>query len=381
MNHDPNIGPTQEELNEILQQTPKEEGGTWSAEDLIRYAEEHPVEPIIDGLLNVGETLLLHGTEENFKSFFVLQVAESICTARPLLRGWVVPSKRRVGVVETEMHPAGLGERLGKMFADGGISSEMLFLSQAAIEHWRGLNLRGKFEMLEAWIANHDIEVLIVDTANDFFRGRDNPLDERVVGGFFDRMRKLHLQARILVRHDRKKKEHDGGAHSNELIRGSARWKEDPETILYLKRKDKRTHEVHMEVGKLRYGKKPEPQDLWFDAKCFRLTPLPPVIAVLENGGKSREELVSECQQRFGVGGRKVSDMLDEEGDFIVRGQEGHKKTLEIDPERAKEAPWHPFLGCHSESHPPMYIEGGPHIAGGEAMAVAAPASPPEAAE
>jgi hypothetical protein len=322
----------------------------------------------------------LHGTEENFKSVFVLQLAESISMARPLLRRWEVPSKRRVGVVETEMHPAGLGERLGKMFAEGGVPREMLFLSKEAIGEWRGLNLRDKFEMLEAWIAKYGIEVLIVDTANDFFRGRDNPSDERVVGEFFDRIRNLHIKARILVRHDRKKKEHDGLAHSNELIRGSARWKEDPETILYLKRKDKRTHEVHMEVGKLRYGRKPEPLALWFDALDFRLTPLPPVIAVLEKGSLSRQQILVDCDERFGIRSRKGDDLVVEERDFLIESQEGHQRILKIDPERAKEAPWYSFLGCRAESHP-MYVETGPTITEGTTIDTAIPGGSSGSAE
>lgn len=38
---------------------------SWSAAALIRLAKEHPPEPILEGLLNVGDTLLMHGTEES----------------------------------------------------------------------------------------------------------------------------------------------------------------------------------------------------------------------------------------------------------------------------------------------------------------------------
>ena len=335
-----------------------------SAEDLIRQAKERPPEPIIEGLLNVGEILVLHGTEESFKSIFVLQVAASICSRRPFLRRWAVPTSRRVGVLDTEMHRAGLGQRLGKLYASSPLPPGMAFFTEGALTYWRKCNFKDKFELLFDWVTRSEIDVLLIDTASDFFRGKDNPSDERIVGEFFDRIRNLPVKGRILVRHDRKKKEHDGGAHSNELIRGSARWKEDPEAIVCLKRVDKRTHEVCMEVGKLRYGAKPEPLQLWFDARCFRLIPLPPVIAVLEDGSKSREELVTECKQRFGIEERKVSDMIDDETDFIVRGQDGHKRTLELDPERVKAAPWYSFLECESKNQP-MQLHSGPHTPGG----------------
>jgi hypothetical protein len=66
---------------------------SWSAQDLIRHAKEHPPEPIIKGLLNKGDILLLHGSEESFKSIFVLQIAESISLGSDLLRYWKVPNK------------------------------------------------------------------------------------------------------------------------------------------------------------------------------------------------------------------------------------------------------------------------------------------------
>jgi AAA domain len=332
-----------------------------SAEELIRHAKEHPPEPIIQGLLNVGETLVIHGTEESFKSVFVLQIAESVSTGGPLLRRWEVHSHYRVGVLDTEMHRAGLGERLGKMFAPGAPPDGLFFFGEDALARWRNLRFADKFAMLEEWISHSYIDVLIVDTANDFFRGHDNPSDERIVGEFFDRMRSLPLKARILVRHDRKKKEHDFGAHSNELIRGSARWKEDPEAILYLKRKDKRTHEVHSEVGKLRYGRKPESQALWFDARCFRLTPLPPVIAVLEAGGLSRQQVIAECEERFGINSRKADDLVGDEREFLTETHEGHRRILKIDPDHSKAAPWYSFLEYRAESQP-MYIQSGPKI-------------------
>jgi hypothetical protein len=336
------------EIHSSSSVSPAEMEGSWSAERVIRFAKKYPPKPIVQGLLNEGETLLIHGTEESFKSFFVIELAKCISIGCPFLRAWPIPTPRRVGILETEMHPAGLGERLAKIFADVAVPGEMLFFDPNLLDAWRGMSLKGKFEALGNWVETARIQVLMVDTANDFFRGSDNPSDERVVGEFFDGMRNLpeSLVARILVRHDRKKKEHDGGAHSNELIRGSARWKEDPEAIVYLKRVHKRTHEVYLEVGKLRYGAKPEPLQLWFDADRFRLVPLPPVIAALESGVGTREEIVTYCSRCFGVGTRTVDEMLHAESAYLNEGRERHKRTFEVDMERAKEAPapWSPFF-------------------------------------
>ena len=209
-------------------------------------------------------------------------------------------------------------------------------------------DLAGKFKLLSQWVAQENIEVLLIDTANDFFRGRNNPSEETVVGCFFDALRNLPVKATGMVRHDRKRKGDDALADSsNEQIRGSAEWKEDPEVILHLARQDRRTNKVQFEVGKLRYGSKPEPLSVWFDAGCFRLIPLPPVIAVLETGPKSRQDVLTECKVRFGLSERKVDEMLGEHKPFLRENQQGHQKVFEIDWDRAVGARWFSFARRH----------------------------------
>jgi hypothetical protein len=319
---------------------------TRSADDLIRHAKAHPPEPMIKGLVNKGDILLLHGSEECFKSVFVLQMAESLATGNPLLTCWNVPRAWRVGVIETEIHEVMLGERLHNMFPAGDPPGSLLFMAEGEIRNWRPLTLSKKFESIQKWTRDNGIEVLMVDTANDFFRGPDNPSDERNVGQFFDELRNVNIGGRFIVRHDRKKKANSNGHdNSNEQIRGSAEWKEDPEAIVSLARPDRRTHEVTLEVGKLRYGIKPEPMALWFDAKRFRLTALPPMIEVLSAGDShSREDIVAQCRLRFGLAERKVADMIAEQGPFLEETQRGHSKAYAIDMNKVESAPWYRSL-------------------------------------
>jgi len=218
-------------------------------------------------------------------------------------------------------------------------------LRESELRDWRRLALKRKFESIEAWVREEKIEVLMIDTANDFFRGDDNPSAETDVGGFFDELRNLKVGVRVIVRHDRKKKvEVDDLINSNERIRGSAEWKEDPETILSLERQDRRTNQVALEVGKLRYGIKPQPFDAWFDAANFRLTALPPVIAVLQEGKRSRREIIAACEKRFGLADRTVDDMLKIERTYLDEKQEGHEKTFQINGKQALGAPWAVFF-------------------------------------
>ena len=312
--------------------------------DLIRKAQEDRPIPIIDGLLNENQLMLIHGTEECFKSVFVMQIAACLAEGLPLLRLWPIPQPRCVGVLETEMDEGGMGDRAAKMFDGRTPPDNAIFYPNSELKEWRRASMQGKFTRLENWIKEDGLEVLIVDTANDFFRGNADPSVEQCAGGFFDNMRNLPVKARIIVRHDRKSHEDTTDLHSNEKIRGSGEWKEDPETILYMQRVDRRTNQAWLDVGKLRYGMKPEPLNLWFDAGNFLLTPLPPIIALLAEEPLSRSEILTKCKDRFDLGQRKVDEMLKQEGGFVQSFARGHEKVFRINKVSMQDAPWGQFL-------------------------------------
>jgi hypothetical protein len=312
-----------------------------SANELIQRATEHPRRPIIQGLLNEGEILLLHGSEDSFKSFFVLQVAEAVSIGQPLL-AWRVPNPRTVGVLETELNETGLGERLARMFTGGHAPENLRFFSEAQLREWRPRSLREKINYVQNWIDAETIQVLLIDTANDFFRGSVSPSQEQSVGEFFDELRRLRVQAQFIVRHDRKSNRDTG--NPNDRIRGSAEWKEDPEVILAITREDRRTNEVVLSVDKLRYEGKPDPLTLWFDAETFRLARVPPLIAVLLSGKRSRTQIVHAFRNRFSIGQRKADEVIKENREFLISEQVGRDKYFDINLDKALETPWEDFV-------------------------------------
>jgi AAA domain-containing protein len=83
---------------------------------------------------------LLHGSEENYKSMFIVQMAECIAAETPLLRTWKTHGRRRVGIIETEMHEAMLGKRLGAMFKDGEPPEGLAFMREEQLKHWRRIS-------------------------------------------------------------------------------------------------------------------------------------------------------------------------------------------------------------------------------------------------
>ena len=322
------------ERDQLVQQRVKGEGElipTFSVEELIALAREKPPEPIIGGLLFAGDICLIHGQEESYKSIFVFQMADSIASGTRLLRRFNVPNPRRVGIVETELHESQLGGRLSLMFPDGQ-TPDNLRVFGAMREFRSARSMDSRLNLVRHWTAQEGIEVLLLDIASDFFRGPNNsPSDEQVVASFFEQLRDMHLTCGI-VRHDHKPRMEDGDdRNSNNRIRGSGEWKEDPEVVLWLAREDRRTNEVELQVGKLRYGAKPELMKPWFDAGNFRLTLLPPVIAVLEHGPLSRQALLKQCEWRFGLHSRKVDEMTQVLKPFLRSIQEGHGKAFELD--------------------------------------------------
>lgn len=305
-----------------------------SASDLITLARTSKHDFIIQEILSPGDIFLLHGFEETFKSVFVIDLAAHIADGKDYLAlGWRIPKGRRVGIIETEMHPEQMGIRLSRMYPHGDAPADLRFMLKEVLRNFkRARSLEKKFAVVADWVRHERLEVVVLDTANDFFRGKDDPKDETKAGEFFDRLRELNV-AWIIVRHDRKQQAGGlpfGDNGGNESIRGSAEFKEDPETIFQITRRDKRINEVKIECGKMRYGLKPEPAILWCDAGSFQMTAEKPVLAILGKDWMLRSRIVDEGKKRFGLSERKTDDMLAELKPVLEERQAGHSKQFRV---------------------------------------------------
>src|SRR5215472_4818765 len=155
--------------------------------ELIWQAKVSPPKPVISGLLHEKEIAGLHGAPEVFKTIFTLQLAESLATGKPFLGVWQVPKPRRVYFFETEMSGAALGSRLARMYAKQTPPSGICFADEAELRQFRrASDLQRKFGLLKDWAKEQKAEVLVLDTANPFFRGKESPNDETMAGAFFD---------------------------------------------------------------------------------------------------------------------------------------------------------------------------------------------------
>jgi hypothetical protein len=297
---------------------------------LIRKSRQTLVPWIVDGLWQEGGIAVVHSLEEEFKSTFSYQVADAIASGSPLLRTWVVPLARRVGIFETEMDDLEMGKRLGKLYPDDDFPEGLIVSDSELLNVFRKKQtLESKVECLSRWIEDNDIQVLIWDTVNSILASTD-PNSEIGISKFYDRLAMLPLKGTLIVRHDGKPSKDGAQRGSNQLVRGSNRIVEDASLVIHLRRQDKAQNKVRCEVGKLRNGRKPEPMELWFDAETFRLTRLHPIAAILEDGPHSRPELIAAADRRFGIKQRAIDGAINEIRSLLLESMRGHKKVFEL---------------------------------------------------
>jgi len=206
-----------------------------SVDQLIREAMQNPAVPIVDKLLNRGDRLLIHGYEETYKSMFALELARSISTGKPFLGELEVLHPVRVGMIETEMRNPGLGERLRRMFPDPHEVANIKYLNEAGLTALRRTSdFSKRIGIIHDFLTGEGCEVGIFDSAAELLSSKMSPDSEQDVQRYFDELERIkNVKTTIHIRHDAKPKLGGGDSNKNNLIRGSSRWKEVPETVLH----------------------------------------------------------------------------------------------------------------------------------------------------
>ena len=317
--------------------------------ELIWRAKTSPPKPISRGLLHEKEIAGLHGAPEVFKTIFTLQLAESLAIGKPFLGAWPV-RKRKVYFLETEMSDSALGSRLDKMYAGETPPQGVSFADEKQLREFRrATDLQQKFSLLRIWLRESKPDVLMLDTANPFFRGKESPNDETTAGAFFDLLADLPTKTKLFVRHNHKPRIDDSNEDAAAKIRGSGQFADVPDLLLELSRKDKRTNEAALSVSKYRHGSKPDDLTLWLDAGTLRLVSVPPVIHLLQSGPVTRRQLLAALDARFGIKQRKADELVSEQRPYVVERMSGHDRLFELDLEAATEADWYSRLETRSE--------------------------------
>ena len=314
-------------------------------DQLILEAKENPAVPVVDKLLNRGDRLLIHGYEETYKSGFAIELARCISTGKPFF-GELEARPMRVGIVETEMRNPGLGERLGKMFPDPKEVANIRYLNDAGLKALRNAKeFPSRVKVIDDFLTGEGCELAIFDSSADLFSSSMSPDNEQDVQHFFDEFEKIkHVKTQIHIRHDAKPKQGGGDTNKNNLIRGSSRWKEVPETVLHFSKKGNSHEAVKIEVGKLRYGRKPLPFTMRFDQQAYTVVPANPILWMLKGKMLTHEELEAEYWKRYRLKERTLSDHLKEANQYLEVRFDGRKRLYTSKPG------WHPdFLWRYRE--------------------------------
>lgn len=301
---------------------------------LINKSRSTQVPWIITDLWQENGITVVHSLEEEFKSIFSYQMAEAIAAGTPLARVWSVPQKRKVGIFETEMDDLEVGNRFSRMYPDGDYPPNLIPSDECLLKEFRKRpGLEAKFDCLERWMREHQIEILVWDTINSVLAASGDPNSEVALSKFFDRLALLPHKGVLLVRHDCKPTKDSSARNSNQLVRGSNRIVEDASLVLHLQREDKAKNKVRLTVGKLRNGRKPEPREMWFDAGTFRLTPLHPLAALLEAGSQTRPELIERADSRFAIKTRALDEAIAQfrTDSLLLESRNGHKSVLALE--------------------------------------------------
>jgi hypothetical protein len=322
-------------------------------EHLIWWAKTHPPKPVISNLLHEGEIAGLHGAPEVFKTIFSMQFALSLATGKPFLGVWQVPKRRRVYFFETEMSVLAMGKRLGQMYDGLEAPRGIYFADEAELKKFRrASDLQEKFCLLGEWVKEVEAEVLVIDTANPFFRGKQSPNDETTAGAFFDLLAELPGLVKVFVRHNHKPRIDDTNGDAAAKMRGSGQFSDVPDLLMELSRADKRTNEASLSVTKFRHGSRPDNLTIWLDSETLRLVSVPPVIDVLKHGPLTRTKLLAALDRRFGIKQRKADDLVraelvkpDGEPVCLVESKRGHERVLEIDWDAAPNSEWFSRVG------------------------------------
>lgn len=314
-------------------------------------AEKNPLSWLVSSTVLEGAIHVLHGDEESFKTTLTLQMMEALNLGGRFLL-WDVPGGKRVGIAELEMTERVFNDKASKFLraCKGGRVPEILTLHEKKRrEILRGKTAYERIKILADWAEYNKLDFLAVDSAAKLFPPGADPNSQSTASDVFSHLQSVGCAVWIIA-HDRKYIAGQEKARGNQEIAGSGRFAQDPDLILEMYRRDKRSPEAMISWGKMRVDFKPDDLPVFFDAVGQRLVPIHPLLHLLP---ATREELLKEAKHRFGWGERWTDTWIDSMAGVVTRETTGHKATFRPDPEKALTDLLQRQEGGRSQ-HPPL---------------------------
>lgn len=206
----------------------------------LRDTEIRKPESIVgDGILTESSFVLCYGKPGMGKTWLTLQMALAVASGTPWLG--IPTKKRRVGVLELELHQYYLRQRLLALAKN--MDPELAEEALANIEFLCRPAYRGVVDIMEppsrdgliSWIQGHGLGVLVLDAMSRIHFASENNAQEmgRVLAGI-ERIRD-ETQAGIWGVHHEPKESKDTNLSDLDAARGSSRFQSDPHTMMRLK--------------------------------------------------------------------------------------------------------------------------------------------------
>jgi hypothetical protein len=300
--------------------------------ELIELAKKHPLKWFVPDIVLEDAVHVLHGSEESFKTMLTLQLHEALALGTRFL-GRKVNARYMTGFAQLEMKPRQFGHRLAKFFVN--TMPEIKVMPETLREHMLGLKTpKERIGLIGDWATSEDLQFLSIDSSSKLFPAGYSPNEQDCASDVFNQLQRLPTT--WILSHDRKPwKEVQVG---NDEIVGSGRFKQDPDIVHQMVRRDARAPSVEFHWGKMRAGEKPEPLSLFFDRIDYRLYPFHPYLHLLEQKAMSGISIITEAEARFGWKERRareylksLQELIAEDGKLIcTQSFRGHAKVFEI---------------------------------------------------
>lgn len=300
--------------------------------ELIELTKKRPLKWYVPEVVLEDAVHVFHGAEESFKTMLTLQLHEALALGTKFL-GRKVSGRHITGIAQLEMKQRQFGHRLVKFFEHS--MPEIKLLPELLREEILTTKTpKDRIGLLASWAECEGLEFISIDSSSKLFPAGFSPNEQDCASDVFNQLQRLPTT--WVLAHDRKP--FQGLQVGNDEIVGSGRFKQDPDIVHQMIRKDARAPVVEFHWGKMRAGEKPDPLPLFFDRIDYRLYPFHPYLHLLEHKAMLGTSLVTEAEARFGWKERRAREYLETlkeliavDGKMIVaQSFKGHAKVFEI---------------------------------------------------
>lgn len=161
----------------------------------------YKIDPLVEGLFDVGDKVVIIGKSKTRKSFFALQLLLSCVTGQSFL-GLEIPQFRKALLIQYEIKEAHFHRRLERMCDSLGILPQNL-MGRFSIINARGQDIN-KAQVIE-YIKQSGAEIVLFDPLYKLMEGAENAVEDfKPILKWFDEIAEATKAAILYVHHDKK---------------------------------------------------------------------------------------------------------------------------------------------------------------------------------